>query len=169
LARYTVRAEALRTTEPSVVLSRLHDVLVRNHPDQFCTAVFLRVEQAGDGRLRATVSAGGHPLPLRVRRGSRSVETVGAAGSMLGMLERAVVSDASTDLVAGDVLVLYTDGITEARRDDEFFGDERLRAVVADAGDATAQELADVLVAAAVDFQDGTPRDDIAVLVLRVT
>ncbi|HUP86380.1 MAG TPA: SpoIIE family protein phosphatase [Acidimicrobiales bacterium] len=169
LVRYTVRAEAPRTTQPSQVLSRLHDVLVRNHPDQFCTAVFLRVERSAEGSFRVTVSAGGHPLPIRARRGQRGLDTVGAPGSMLGMLEHADVSDASTELMVGDVLVLYTDGITEARRDGEFFGEARVRAVVSDAGHATAKDLANALVAAAVEFQEGQTRDDIAVLVLRVT
>lgn len=170
LTRYTVRAESLRTDAPSDVLLRLHEVLVRQHPDQFCTAALLRVTRsATDDSFSVVVASGGHPLPVRSRRGRNGLDTVGAPGSMLGMLEEARVTDVVVDLVAGDVLVLYTDGITEARRDNEFFGDDRVARLIADAGEATAQELADALVTTAVEFQDGTTRDDIAVLVLRVT
>ena len=63
--------------------------------------------------------------------------------------------------------MLYTDGITEARRGGEFFGDARVGRLIADAGTVTAQELADALVSSAVDFQGGATRDDIAVLVVR--
>jgi serine phosphatase RsbU (regulator of sigma subunit) len=86
---------------------------------------------------------------------------------MLGMLESARVTDVTVDLEPGDVVVLYTDGITEARRAGEFFGDDRVARLIGDAGNLTAQELADALVSTAVEFQDGTTRDDIAVLVVR--
>ena len=168
LARYTVRAEAHRSDGPADVLLRLHDVLLREHPDQFCTAAFLRITRVPDGSFVATVASGGHPLPVRSRRGRPGLDTVGVPGSMLGMLEVATVREESVDLAPGDVLVLYTDGITEARRDGQFFGDDRVERLVGDAGDLTAQELADALVATAVEFQGGTTRDDIAVLVLRV-
>ena len=68
---------------------------------------------------------------------------------------------------AGDVLVLHTDGVTEARRGDIFFGEDRLRDMVMK-GDGTAQEIADGLVDHVLDFQEGDPRDDMAVVVLRV-
>lgn len=169
LARYTVRAEALRTHAPSEVLRRLHAVLLREHPDRFCTAALLRVTRSdGDGSFSAVVASGGHPLPVRCRRGRAGLDAVGAPGTMIGMLEEARVTDVAIDLEPGDVLVLYTDGITEARRNGEFFGDDRVRRLIADAGDLTAQELADALVSTAVEFQGGMTRDDIAVLVLRV-
>ena len=169
LARYTVRAEARRSDGPADVLHRLHEVLVREHPEQFCTAAFLRVVRSPvDGTFSATVVSGGHPLPVRSRRGRAQLDTVGVPGSMLGMLDDAELVEHAFALVSGDVLVFYTDGVTEARRDGELFGDDRVRRLIADAGDLTAQELADVLVATAVEFQVGTTRDDIAVLVLRV-
>ena len=167
LARYTIRAEALRTDGAADVLLRLHDVLVRHHPEQFCTAAFLRVTRGPDGRFTVGVASGGHPLPVRRRAGARALDTVGVGGSMLGMIADAEVPESSTELEPGDVLVLYTDGITEARRDGEFFGDDRVARLIADAGDLSAQELADALVATAVEFQGGTTRDDIAVLVIR--
>ena len=170
LARYTVRAESHRSNGPADVLLRLHDVLLREHPDQFCTAAFLWLAQSPeDGSFAITMASGGHPLPVRSRRGRSGLEAVGVPGSMLGMLDEATVPEASVDVAPGDVFVLSTDGVTEARRDGEFFGDERVARLIDAAGDRSAQELADALVSTAVEFQEGTTRDDIAVLVVRFT
>ena len=168
LARHTVRAEAQRTSSPSDVLRALHDAFLRFHPERFCTALLLLLDtSAGPGRLRATIASGGHQLPLR-RRADGTSGTVGEGGSIIGMLERPELSDRTFDVAAGDVLVLVTDGVAEARRRDrDFFGSARLDAVVARHGTANAQTIADATVAAAVDFQEGDARDDIAVLVIR--
>ncbi len=166
LARYTVRAEALRTPYPSAVLAALHDTLVRDHPEHFCTAVFALLEHRPEG-VRFTLASGGHHLPLRLTPGG-AFESVGSPGTILGMLDTPRLTDTTTFLGPGDVVVLYTDGVVEARRDREFFDDERLRAAVTASAAATAQQVADAVVATALDFQLGHAKDDIAVLVIKV-
>ena len=166
LARYTIRAEALRTPYPSAVLASLHETLVRYHPDQFCTALFAVIENGGDG-ARLTVSSGGHHLPLRLRAGA-GFDTIGRSGTILGMLDTPVLTDTRTVLRRGDLVVLYTDGIVEARRGREFFDEERLQANVAAMAGSTGQEIADGVVAAVLDFQHGHARDDVAVVVIKV-
>jgi serine phosphatase RsbU (regulator of sigma subunit) len=91
---------------------------------------------------------------------------VGEAGSLVGVLDVVDTRDHVVALRPGDVLVLYTDGVTEGRRGREFFGDERLRGSVArHAGSPLPAEsiLADVL-----DFQEGSAGDDIAVVAVRL-
>jgi sigma-B regulation protein RsbU (phosphoserine phosphatase) len=166
LARYTVRAEALRTPYASAVLAGLHQALARYYPDQFCTAVLAVIEREPDG-LRLCVASGGHPLPIRVRADS-AIETIGETGTILGMLESPLLAETSTTLGAGEVVVLYTDGVTEARRGAEFFDEKRLETVIAAVGGQSAQQIADAIVSAALDFQDGHARDDIAVVVIKV-
>ena len=166
LVRYTVRAEALRTPYPSAVLADLHQALVRYHPDQFCTALFLTLERCAGG-VRLTVSSGGHHLPLRLAADG-TFSKVGEAGTILGMLDTPRLTDATTILRPGDVLVLYTDGVTEARRDREFFDEERLRAAIAEHAGEPATGIADAVVAAALDFQRGDARDDMAVVAIKV-
>ena len=63
--------------------------------------------------------------------------------------------------------MLYTDGVIEARRGTELYGEDRLREVLAARPDADAQELANAVAAAAVAFQGDHTRDDIAVVVVR--
>ena len=166
LARYTVRAEALRAPAPSAVLSGLNEALLRDQPDHCCTALFVVLEATADG-VSVTVSSGGHHLPLLARQDG-SVETVGRSGTMLGILEQPALHDATTVLRPGDVMVLYTDGVTEGRRDGDFFDEERLRATVASGADGEAQFVADSIVTAAVEFQEGDASDDIAVVAVKV-
>jgi sigma-B regulation protein RsbU (phosphoserine phosphatase) len=167
LARYAVRAAALRLAEPSAVLATLHDAMLRSHVDRFLTALFLVLARTPTGAFQLTVASGGHHLPMLLRDGA--VQRVGQSGTFLGMLERARFADVTVELVPGDALVLYTDGVTEARRGDEFLDDGGLIDLLLDAPPAMgAQDLADHVVQRALDFQDGLPRDDIAVVVLRV-
>ena len=164
LARYTVRAEAMHVSSPAAVLAGLHRALLTYYPDTFCTALFLVLDQVADGH-RLTMATGGHPLPL-CRRADGSVETLGRPGSFLGMEQTASVSESRAVLAAGDVVMLYTDGVTEAHEDDAFFGEDGIAAVLAASAGQRAQAAADAVVAAALAFQHGHARDDIAVVVV---
>lgn len=166
LARYTLRAEALRTPYPSAVLAGLHDALLRYHPDQFCTALFVALDHTSEG-TRLNVASGGHHLPLRCRADGR-FDTIGDTGTILGMLDRPQLTDTSATLQPGDVVVLYTDGVTEGRRGRQFFDEERLVAAIDGSAAMSAQHISDAIVAAALDFQHGDARDDMAVVVVRV-
>ena len=165
LARYTVRAAAVRTRKPSSILSLLNAALIRQGSERFCTAVYARVRIDGP-RVRLTVCAGGHWLPLRVTP-SGAVSEVGEAGTLLGILEDARLRDVKVTLDPGDAVVLFTDGVVEARRGDEILGHERLIEVLRDCGRATAEEITGCLLDAVLGFQEGLPRDDIAIVVLR--
>ncbi|HEX2193084.1 MAG TPA: SpoIIE family protein phosphatase [Acidimicrobiales bacterium] len=166
LARHTVRTEALRASCPSAVLLALHQALVREQPEHCCTALFATLEHGVEG-VRVGVASGGHPLPICLRADG-ALETVGQSGTILGILDTPTLPDATTVLGPGDLLVLYTDGVTEARGDGEFFGEERLHETLLATAGAEAQAVTDRLVAAAVDFQGGDARDDIAVLAIAV-
>ncbi len=167
LARYTVRAAAMRSRSPSRVLGELHKAMERADTRGFCTAIYLRVRRRGDG-MRMSVSVGGHHLPLLVD-GDGEVREFGRPGALLGMLGPPRLHDVDRLLLPGESLVLFTDGVLEARRDDgEFYGDERLRDCLARTAGETAQSIAETVRDEAIDFQNGVGRDDIAVLVLQM-
>jgi sigma-B regulation protein RsbU (phosphoserine phosphatase) len=86
---------------------------------------------------------------------------------LLGVLEKVEHSDGAVDLAPGDTVLLYTDGVPEARRDNAFYGDARLLAVAQD-NLGRAEGLADALLADALAFQGGHARDDIAIVAVRV-
>jgi len=169
LARYTIRAVTLKNDKPSEVLAALNEAMLRQLPeDRFCTAACVRLEpQDGSAGVGVDVSRAGHPPPLLVRSDG-TVEEVGCSGKVLGVFPDAELRDTSLRLMPGEVLVLYTDGVTEARSPDgAFFGEGRLRHLLSSCSGCDAVTLAGMIKDDVLDFQEGYPRDDLAVLVLR--
>jgi sigma-B regulation protein RsbU (phosphoserine phosphatase) len=164
LARYTVRAEALHVSSPAAVLAGLHRALLSYYPETFCTVLFLLLDPVPEGH-RLTMATGGHPLPL-CRRADGRIETLGRPGRFLGMEETPKVSESAAVLRPGDLVALYTDGVTEAHDGDDFFGETGIAEVLAATAGRSAQVVADAVVAAALAFQHGQARDDIAVVVV---
>lgn len=168
LARHTVRAAAIRTRMPKTALAAVNDALLRQHDTlRFCSLVHARLRRDTAGQLRLTVSSGGHPLPLLVTTAGRG-GPVGLPGTLLGIVARPTLHDTTVDLHPGDVVLFFTDGVTEARRDAEFYDDERLLRTLTALRHEDAGTIAERLGDEVVDFQGGLPRDDIALVVLRV-
>jgi len=167
LARYTVRAAAMASDAPSDILRTLNRALLdqQRADGRFLTAAVatLRLTPGGAG---VTLCSGGH-APVLLRRADGRVEEVGRPGTLLGAFDAVVLEEAETAMGPGDALVLYTDGVTEARRGRERFGAERLRALLA-APAGSAEELVGRIDAAVAAFSAGEAADDMAVLALRV-
>lgn len=166
LARYTLRAAAMQDPSPARGLSLLNDALNRADASRLCTAAMLRLRRR-NGSWQLSSSVAGHPLPLHVDA-AHQVRSVGRPGTLLGVLREVELSESVTPLAPGDAVVVYTDGVTEARDQDERFYDEdgliaTLGSARGEAADIVAAVLTDVL-----DFQRGVARDDIAVVALRV-
>jgi phosphoserine phosphatase RsbU/P len=166
LVRYTTRAAAIQTRRPRLVLNLVNEAVLRHSEDQFCTVAYVRLRPEGAG-ARLTISCAGHPLPLR-RRSDGEVKSVAAAGRVLGPFAELESVDRVVRLDPGDTLLLYTDGVTDARGSDGFFGEERLRATLASCAGSNADDTVKALERGLRDFHGGNPRDDIAFVVLRV-
>jgi PAS domain S-box-containing protein len=168
LARYTLRAAAMRDFLPSRSLAVLNEALLRQRDDRrFCTVAYAYLEKLDEG-ARVGISAGGHPLPLLLRADG-GVEQVGAIGTLLGVVPDPNLEDRALTLGAGDTLVFYTDGVIENRPNSNGVLDERrLMELVATCAGRDPDTIATRIEEAAVLSQDSHPRDDIAVLVLRV-
>jgi PAS domain S-box-containing protein len=166
LARYTVRAVAGRSPSPAVTLAALNDEMLRQkNPDRrFVTAVLVRLERRANGGARLVVASGGHPPPVLLRAGGEA-EVVPCPGTLLGVEPDARSFDREIELGPGDTLVLYTDGVTEARRDRPLTPEDlgaALRASAADGAAAVAREVVRLAEAGGL----GALRDDLAVLVV---
>ena len=133
---------------------------------RFCTAAYLHVEvdDPVSGRVRVLASSAGHPRPYLVRA-SGAVERIECSGTLLGVVAAPELVDAEVVLEAGDAVVLYTDGVTEARQGDELFGERRLRDALGDLAGETAAGIAGGLEAAVTAFRRSA-RDDTAILVV---
>jgi sigma-B regulation protein RsbU (phosphoserine phosphatase) len=162
----SIRRAALRDRQPSQVLGSLNRGLLRHPTTRFCTAALIRLRRTGD-YWKATLSVGGHPLPLLLTAGGSDPIAVGRPGTLIGALHVAEYHDRDVLLAPGAQLVLYTDGVCEARRETEFYGDDRLRALIARRADSAAATT-DAVLDDVLTFQSGQPRDDIAIVVLRV-
>jgi sigma-B regulation protein RsbU (phosphoserine phosphatase) len=160
--RHTVRALAMQQRDPSDLLVELNRAVLAHDTDRFCTVVVVRLCDDG-GEWVLTGSVGGHPLPL-VRHPDGSVAELGTHGSLVGVIEAPTFSTFEHRL-EDDLLVLYTDGVIEARHDGAFFGLEGLMPLVAGTGHDPGT-VTRAVVDAVLGFQDGDPRDDIAVLTL---
>lgn len=166
LARYTCRGAAVETDDPSRVLTIVNEVLLHHASRRHCTAALARLRRR-NGAWSIAMSLAGHP-PALVRCGDE-VEPVefGRYGSLLGIFGEPKFFVDSRDLRAGDVVMLYTDGVTEARREDHLFGEHRLHRLFTEAR-GSAQDIADAVLQDVLTYQRGNPRDDIAVVAIRV-
>ena len=175
VARTTMRSAAIYESSPAGMLRHLNEVLVRMDPTavasddgdpRFCTMV-VGTLTPDEGGVGVELSVAGHPLPF-VLRADGSTEQVGVAGTLLGIVADPELTDTRVHLSPGDALVLYTDGITERHADDRFFEEEGLARVLARCAGFTAATLAERIETAARAFVEDAPRDDLAVLVVRV-
>jgi sigma-B regulation protein RsbU (phosphoserine phosphatase) len=164
VARHTLRAAAVTSSDPSRWLAGLNDVLLRRQDGRFCTVAIVRLRRR-DGDWHATITCGGHPLPLLVRNGV--ARNIGQLGTVVGVLESPDFHDLELALRTGDLLVLYTDGVTEGRaKDREVFGDLRLLEVIS--GTSDAESAVSALLDAALDFQSEVTSDDIVIAAVTV-
>jgi serine phosphatase RsbU (regulator of sigma subunit)/PAS domain-containing protein len=167
LARYTVRAAAVRRRSPTAILRWLSETMLQQQPEdraRFCTIACAHLDLSRSP-ARVTIACGGHPLPLIVREDG-TAEEVGAPGTLLGLVPRPEMQDRSTELRPGDTLVLYTDGLTEAGAPAHVWGPEELATAARDAAGGPVATTVDRLVSAAIGSLPAV-RDDIAVLALR--
>ena len=140
LARYTLRAAVIQERLPSRVLAFLNDAIRRQRPSEFCSVALARLELNGAAGATATLSNGGHPLPL-VLRSTGAVESIGSHGTLLGVADDPELSDTTVELHPGDSLVLYTDGLTDAYAPARIFTPADLVAALAPCGGLPAADI----------------------------
>jgi serine phosphatase RsbU (regulator of sigma subunit) len=166
LARYTIRTAAVRRRSPAAILRWLNDSMCRQDLDgRFCTIACVHIDTSRPA-IRVAVACGGHP-PVLLRRAGGEVEELGPPGTLLGLVRDPQLADARAELNAGDALVLFTDGITEARAPKRVLAMEDLHKALGTSAADSSQQLVERLTALAVGKEGTPPRDDIAVLALR--
>jgi serine phosphatase RsbU (regulator of sigma subunit) len=169
LARYTVRTASSPEKSPSDVLRTLHESINSERSDfRFCTAALARIDAPvnGENAAHITLSLGGHPLPIVLRKDGR-VESIGEPGTLLGVLPSPSLADVEATLDVGDSLILYTDGVLDVENRAKRGDPDRLKDQIAVTTGKSADEIAESLAQAAIERHGGQLRDDIAILVLR--
>ena len=167
LVRYTARAAARQWTSPAAVL-RFTNGALGDHDlgERFCTVVLCVVEPTAEGAL-LTVASGGHHPPLLHRDGV--VTPVGRAGAALGLFDDAQIDDETIALRSGDLLVLYTDGVVEAREPDgEQVREGFLEDIVLESAVGGPALVGATVERRVLELGGGRARDDMAVVVVGV-
>lgn len=164
LARYTLRSAGQLTRDPGRAAQQLNATL-RDLPQMsLCTAVCAQLRMDGE-RARLTLANCGHPRPLLLREGA--IRELGDAGAVAGAFDDGEWPCADVLLQAGDLLVLYTDGVLDTVGADERFGAERLLATLASAGTVDPEALIERVAHALERFRQGPQRDDTAIVAVR--
>ncbi len=167
--RSAMRAQMDSDYSPSILSQRINSVLYEDlyQSEQFISMVYLRYLRS---RQIIEYTTAGHHAPIVWRSGTKTFEEVGTNDPLLGIEHRCLFHEKQLVVSKGDVVFMYTDGVTEAlRRDGERFGKERLMECLRDAVVGDAQQIVDVVVETVQGFVDPDPvRDDITALVLKI-
>jgi sigma-B regulation protein RsbU (phosphoserine phosphatase) len=169
-----VRAFASETTEPGELCQRVNRILCGNIAEgRFISFFYCTLDT---DRRRLTYANAGHYPPILLRRDG-AVERLATGGPVLGIFSDAVYEQHQVSIASGDRVVLFTDGITEAREagadehapDYADFGEDRLAAVVREHRACTAPVLLDRVAAAVAAFAGGQFQDDATLIVVAVS
>lgn len=172
VVRHTARAAARHSGGLDVPAAVNEALLEAEQEEQFSTMIFGRLRFVGGDAALDLLNCG-HPAPLLVRSEGR-IDEVECAGPLLGQLPTVKPDPVTLTLLPGDVLVLVTDGVLEARAPASepgslrFFGHEGLTAVLTETRGEPAESIARRIAERAVAFSGGSLGDDLAVLVLRI-
>jgi sigma-B regulation protein RsbU (phosphoserine phosphatase) len=171
LIRYTLRSGAAWDPDPIQVLSTLNRVLVQKRPDEkpeFCTVLFGLLEPQEQGAA-LTLATGGHTPALVLRADGAAHFFPLDQGQLVGIVPDAHFTRAEFRLDPGDTLLLYTDGLTEARinADRGRYDEDKLQQFVADLAPARAHDVVQALIDLLAGFGDGID-DDVAILAIGI-
>lgn len=163
LLRDGARAYAILDEDPGVVLTRLNHLVYRHSTAETFATLFYGVLSRRSGELR--YGSAGHVPAILSRRGCES-ELLQPWDPICGAFSDAVYTTGTRQLQAGDKIVLYTDGVTEARRNHELFGERRLAQVVDSLCDNDVADIPEDLLATVEAFSDGNLSDDVVIVCL---
>jgi len=163
----SVRAQ-VETERPLLeVMSRLNRSIYQNvKGERFITLVLAEID-TGDGSIRYV--NGGHNPPYLLRSGTNEIETLSEGGLLLGIMPEAKYAQGTVTMGPGDILLFYSDGVTEARNlAEEEFGEERLMTFIREARALTSAQMVETLIERVREFsRRPKPTDDVTVVAVR--
>jgi sigma-B regulation protein RsbU (phosphoserine phosphatase) len=162
--RQSIRTAAYFDRRPATLLAALNTVLHDVGVDRFVTVVCARVRPTPDGsNAEIELASAGHPGPIVVRANG-FVEQIDVAGTAVGLKSLVHYSATTIHLARGDTMLMFTDGIDEARGDDGFYGLDRLMSLLPAYAGATPDVICEAVEQDVVEYVDGRNHDDIALL-----
>ncbi|MFN2627690.1 MAG: SpoIIE family protein phosphatase [Gaiellaceae bacterium] len=166
MAKFVFRSLAREHPEPGDFLAAANDVVSEEiAPGKFITMAYVTIDAA---RGEVACSAAGHPPP-RLVLPDGTVESLDTIGLVLGVDAGQTYQEVRAQLPVGAAVLLYTDGVIEARRNGELYGTERLDELLAARSARSAKEIALAVVQDCRSFAGGELTDDCAVVVIKRT
>ena len=153
--------------KPSILIGELNrHLLSSTSPGTFVT-LFLGLLDLDNGKLQYVNC--GHPPPILIRQEGKRQERLGEGGPILGILDGDVFTQGNCELSGGNILVLFSDGVTEAiNNQEEMFEEERLLQLLSEASDWKASSIMELILKSVDNFASGCEQaDDISVVVVR--
>jgi serine phosphatase RsbU (regulator of sigma subunit) len=165
IARHTVRAAARHGFDADELMIWLNEAVLHSNRDLFCTACYATLV-ADDGGWLLMSTAAGHPLPIIAKRDGPA--TVGEPGTLLGAFDEITTTTGRARLHSGDVLVLYTDGITDLPPPHGITAEELAEFISQLRDLSSAEEIAEAIHRSLLDrVPDRSRQDDVALVVIR--
>jgi PAS domain S-box-containing protein len=161
LIRDGIRAYAYVQPEVTWVLGRVNEFVLRNTPVEEYATVFFAILDLATGEM--DYCGAGHPSAFVIREDG-GVEALSSVSPIVGAFEGAQFVATRSDLKGGDTLVSYTDGITEARRENKLFGEARVAKTLAGLSGVEVERLPQAILGDVLAFSQGTLRDDVVIL-----
>jgi len=163
VVKNTIKAHAYESNAPALVMAKTNDLVVKVTPSSTFVTVFFGVFETDTGEL--TYCSAGH-LPAIVKRKEAGIELLAKQSPMIGAFPELHYEDNREVLNEGDILVLNTDGVIEARRNGELFGMESLVEFIKNLPPIPAEEVPQAIFNKIIDFSAGELLDDMALLVV---
>jgi serine phosphatase RsbU (regulator of sigma subunit) len=165
MAKFSFRALARKWPDPSPFLSNANEVIVDEiGTGKFITMLYVLLDPSG---RKISCASAGHPPP-RIVAPDGKVSEVAARGLALGIEPDQKYTTERVELAPGSAVVLYTDGVIEARRDGELYGEARLDKALRKHRKLGAQALAEAVLAECRSFSGGDLADDCAIVCLKL-
>lgn len=166
LLKNTIKAYAHEDKSTGKVMSKTNDVIFKSSGSSTFATAFFGILDKKNGTLNCC--NGGHP-PAILLKSDGSVQLLGDHNQAIGMFDSKNFTEQTVSLDPEDVLFLYTDGITEARKGMEFFGEARLINILKELKGSTARKLPKLVYDRVMEFTGGHQSDDIAILTVSLS
>lgn len=160
LVKNSIKAYCYDFNSPAMVMAKTNELLRNMTKEDMFITVFLGLLNTGSGRLNYCIA--GHPPPV-IRRHNGETDYLPISSPAIGAMSGLSFQEENEELGRGDVIIAYTDGVTEARRDDEFYGENRLIETITNKSVA-AKDYPKLLFDDIFQFTRGELADDVAVL-----
>lgn len=167
LSRTLVRASTADEPSPATAITQANRLIYEDSKTSMFVTLFYAILDANNNTL--TYVNAGHNPPVFIRGDDATITLLRADGIALGVIEEIALETVTIPLTLGDLLVLYTDGVTEAENAaEELYGEERLEALMTEIRGRGASEIIDAIIDDIKEYAGEAPQsDDITLLVLK--